>query len=51
MCSSDLACTRVLVMSAGRLVDTFTPATLADGPRHTLTRRLLWAAGMRAEPQ
>lgn len=44
------ACTRVLVMSAGRIVDTFTPSTLGEGPRHPLTRRLLWAAGMRAEP-
>ncbi|MDP2311868.1 MAG: dipeptide/oligopeptide/nickel ABC transporter ATP-binding protein [Pseudomonadota bacterium] len=55
------ACTRVLVMSGGRLVDGFTPAALAGGhpgqeggldasPRHPLTRRLLWAAGMLAEP-
>ncbi|MFN7144139.1 MAG: ATP-binding cassette domain-containing protein [Myxococcota bacterium] len=44
------ACTRVVVMETGRLVDTFTPTTLHTSPRHPLTRRLLWAAGMLAEP-
>ncbi len=44
------ACTRVVVMGAGQLVDAFTPATLHAGPRHPLTRRLLWAAGMLPEP-
>ncbi len=50
------ACTRVVVMHGGRLVDGFTPAALTQGglaasPRHPLTRRLLWAAGMLAEPE
>lgn len=50
------ACTRVVVMCGGRLVDAFTPAELTQGalattPRHPLTRRLLWAAGMIAEPE
>jgi ABC-type glutathione transport system ATPase component len=44
------ACTRVVVMSAGRLVDSFAPADLAAVPRHPTTRRLLWAAGMCPEP-
>ncbi|MDP2310600.1 MAG: ATP-binding cassette domain-containing protein [Pseudomonadota bacterium] len=43
------ACTRIVVMSGGRLVDAFTPGTLEATPRHPLTRRLLWAAGMMAE--
>ncbi len=55
------ACTRIVVMCGGRLVDAFTPAALterahtegglASAPRHPLTRRLLWAAGMIAEPE
>lgn len=45
------ACTRVVVMSEGLLVDAFTPGTLSATPRHSLTRRLLWAAGMTAEPE
>jgi len=44
------ACTRVVVMGAGRIVDAFTPATVHEGPRHPLTRQLLWAAGMTSEP-
>jgi peptide/nickel transport system ATP-binding protein len=44
------ACTRVVVMSAGRLVDGFTPQDLATTPRSPITRRLLWAAGMLPEP-
>lgn len=40
------ACTRVVVMERGRLVDSFTPSTLRDGPRHPLTVALLDAAGM-----
>lgn len=45
------ACTRIVVMSAGRLVDGFTQDTLTSTPRHPLTLRLLWAAGMIAEPE
>lgn len=44
------ACTRVVVMDAGRLVDAFAPDTLNASPRHPVTRRLLWAAGMAPEP-
>jgi ABC-type glutathione transport system ATPase component len=44
------ACTRVLVMDAGRLVDGFAPDALHASPRHPVTRRLLWAAGMAPEP-
>lgn len=42
------ACTRVVVMERGRIVDGFTPATLREGPRHPLTLSLLDAAGMSA---
>lgn len=44
------ACTRVVVMGGGRLVDAFTPAELHTSARHPLSRRLLWASGMLAEP-
>lgn len=38
------ACDRVVVMDAGRVVDHFTPGTLAQGPRHPVTQALLRAA-------
>ena len=40
------ACTRVVVMAAGRLVDGFMPATIGEGTRHPITVALLEAAGM-----
>ncbi len=51
------ACTRVVVMSEGRLVDGFVPGDIQrDSPRdshpgrHATTRRLLWASGMLGSP-
>jgi peptide/nickel transport system ATP-binding protein len=44
------ACSRVVVMAAGRLVDSFTVTDHAAPARHPVTRRLLWAAGMLPEP-
>lgn len=40
------ACTRILVMAQGRLVDAFTPQGLRAGARHPVTRSLLHASGM-----
>jgi peptide/nickel transport system ATP-binding protein len=40
------ACTRVVVMSGGRLVDAFAPSEARSPARHALTRTLLGAAGM-----
>lgn len=41
------ACTRVLVMAGGRIIDAFAPATFRETERHPITELLLDAAGMR----
>lgn len=40
------ACTRVVVMDAGRIVDAFPPAAVRDPARHPATRALVSASGM-----